>query len=153
MERRVIEILVRCKLTIAVAESCTGGFISHSLTNVPGSSAVFLGGIVAYSNSVKTGLCGVSTKTIATHGAVSQETALELARGVRRRLKAKIGLGVTGVAGPGGGSTLKPVGTVFIAIATGRRLFFKKYAFKGSRLEIKEKTKKAALKLLLECLA
>jgi PncC family amidohydrolase len=153
MERRVARILTKRGLTVAVAESCTGGLVAHSLTNIPGSSAYFLCGVVAYANAAKIKFCGVKPKTIKAHGAVSQETALELACNIKRLCRSSIGLGITGIAGPGGGSHLKPVGTVFIAVALGPRSFFKKYIFKGSRLEVKIQTKNAALKLILQCLS
>jgi nicotinamide-nucleotide amidase len=152
MERRVAKILIRRKLTIAVAESCTGGLVAHSLTNIPGSSAYFICGVVAYANKAKIKLCHVKAETLKKHGAVSQETALELARNIKHIGQTRIGLGITGIAGPGGGSSLKPVGTIYIAVALGARLFFKKYHFEGSRLKIKDQAKNAALKLLLRCL-
>ncbi len=152
MERELSKLLLRRRLTIAVAESCTGGLISHSLTNIPGSSRYFLQGIVAYANEAKTSLVGVDRETLKIHGAVSQEAALELALNVKRQSGAHIGLGVTGIAGPSGGTKTKPVGTVFIAVAAGHRLFFKKYLLKGSRLKIKTQAKDAALRLTLECL-
>ena len=153
MEQQVAKLLIKRKLTIATAESCTGGLVAHSLTNIPGSSAYFICGIVAYANKAKIKLCGVKPATLKKYGAVSQETALELAKNIRRIGQAHIGLGITGIAGPGGGSSLKPVGTVFIAVTIGPRSLFKKFVFKGNRLRIKILSKDAALKLLLQCLA
>jgi PncC family amidohydrolase len=152
MERKVARILIKRKMTIALAESCTGGLVAHSLTNVPGSSTYFICGVVAYANSAKSNVCGVKPETIHKHGAVSQETALELAKNIRLISRAHVGLALTGIAGPGGGSSAKPVGTVFIACSTGHRAFFKKYLFKGNRLRIKTQAKNAALKFLLQCL-
>jgi nicotinamide-nucleotide amidase len=114
---RVVEVLDRRGLTLAVAESCTGGLIGHLLTDVPGSSRVFPGGIVAYGNQPKRDLLGVSADLLQIHGAVSGETALAMAEGVRRAMQTDVGVGVTGIAGPTGGSADKPVGTVFIAYA------------------------------------
>jgi len=152
MEKILARILTKKKLTIAVAESCTGGLISHSLTNIPGSSKYFLLGITAYANETKTRLLNVDPETIRKHGAVSKETALELAANVKHLASANIGLGVTGIAGPGGGEPFKPVGTVFVAASIGHNIYFKKFVFSGNRLKIKNLAKDAALKLLLTCL-
>ena len=100
-----------------MAESCTGGYISHRLTNVPGASAVFLGGVVAYSNQVKQDLLAVRAETLRLHGAVSEPVAREMADGARRILHADYALAVTGIAGPWGGTPEKPVGTAFIALS------------------------------------
>ncbi len=117
MEETVGSLLRERGLTLAVAESCTGGLIGHRLTDVPGSSSYFLLGIVAYSNAAKESLLDVSSETLATAGAVSEDVAEEMAEGVRRRAGADLGLATTGIAGPGGGSAQKPVGTVCIALA------------------------------------
>lgn len=119
--RRLEEDLVRrleeASLTLGVAESCTGGLLGHSVTSVPGSSRVFLGGIVAYDNSVKTRVVGVKEETIRRWGAVSPQVALEMAQGARKALGSDLGVGITGIAGPGGGSREKPVGTSYIAVS------------------------------------
>ncbi|MGB0979299.1 MAG: CinA family protein, partial [Croceimicrobium sp.] len=105
------------KLSLATAESCTGGYISHLLTSIAGSSKYFLGGVVAYSNALKINLLKVNPKSIEEHGAVSEKVAIEMAEGVRRCTGSDFGLATTGVAGPEGGSPEKPVGTVWIAVA------------------------------------
>jgi nicotinamide-nucleotide amidase len=104
-------------LTLSLAESCTGGLIGNWITDVPGSSAYFLLGVVAYANEAKRGLLGVREETLARHGAVSTETAAEMAAGVRRAAGSDLGLATTGIAGPGGGSPEKPVGTVCVGLA------------------------------------
>jgi nicotinamide-nucleotide amidase len=132
---------------LAVAESCTGGLLGARVTAIPGSSEVFLGGVLAYDNSVKTELLGVEPALLATHGAVSEPVAVAMAHGVRTRLSSDVGLSITGVAGPGGGTPEKPVGTVWIAIdgpaprAVGLRLI-------GDRTEIRQRAVQAALDLL-----
>jgi nicotinamide-nucleotide amidase len=115
--------------TVALAESCTGGFIAHRLTNVPGASAVFMGGCVTYSNAAKVSQLGVRAQTLEAHGAVSGEVAHEMAEGARRIFDTTFALAATGVAGPGGGTEEKPAGTVYVALASSgatnaRRLFF-----------------------------
>lgn len=134
--------------SLAVAESCTGGMISALLTDVPGSSDYFLGGVVSYANSAKERFLGVSPATLAAHGAVSAEAAAEMARGARARFGADLAAAVTGIAGPDGGSEAKPVGTVFIALAdadgeVGRRRFFG-----GDRAVVRRASALAALELI-----
>ncbi len=117
LEQVVVDGLRKKGLTVALAESCTGGLIARRLTDIPGASEVFGCGLVTYSNEMKTRLLGVSPETLREHGAVSPETALEMARGARRVGQADIGVGVTGIAGPGGGSEEKPVGLFYVAIS------------------------------------
>jgi nicotinamide-nucleotide amidase len=117
LEAVVIGLLAERKQTLALAESCTGGFISHRLTNVPGASAVLLAGLVTYSNEAKQQFLGVHSETLAAHGAVSEAVAREMAEGARGRTGAAYAIAVTGIAGPGGGTEEKPVGTVWLALA------------------------------------
>jgi nicotinamide-nucleotide amidase len=118
LETVIVRLLTARKQTLALAESCTGGIIAHRLTNVPGASAVFLCGLVTYGYHSKEYFLGVHAETLATHGAVSEQTAREMAEGARQRSGADFALAVTGIAGPSGGSRAKPVGTVYLALAT-----------------------------------
>lgn len=135
-------------LTLALAESCTGGLIAKRITDIPGSSSYFLGGLVTYSNESKQALLGVKEATLAAYGAVSEQTAREMAVGARRAIGADIAVSVTGIAGPGGGSPEKPVGTVWIGIATADGVDARHHRFLGERDEIRERTAQAALALL-----
>lgn len=136
-------------LTLALAESCTGGLVATRVTDVPGSSAWFLGGVVAYADRAKVELLGVSERTLAAHGAVSEEAAREMAAGVRRRLGASLGLAVTGIAGPSGGTAEKPVGTVHLALDAGRGpARHERLALPGDRGMIRRWTASAALEMI-----
>ncbi len=143
-------ILKKRGLTLSVAESCTGGLLSNTITNVPGSSKYFLGGVVAYSNDVKMEVLGVRARTLRMFGAVSRQAAEEMAVGVKKRLKSGVSISITGIAGPGGGSPRKPVGTVFIGISAGKKVVVRKFSFKGTRLSIKKKSSLGALSMLAE---
>ncbi|MBI5453935.1 MAG: nicotinamide-nucleotide amidohydrolase family protein [Deltaproteobacteria bacterium] len=136
-------------LTLATAESCTGGLLSKLITDVPGSSDYFRGGVVAYSNDIKEGLLKVRAATLKRHGAVSVETAAEMARGVKKRLASSIGVSITGIAGPGGGRPGKPVGTVYIGASRGRGTIVKKFLFKGGRALVRKRSAEEALKLII----
>lgn len=135
--------------TLGIAESCTGGLIAHRLTNIAGSSAYFLGGIVAYSNASKIKLLDVSPRTLEEHGAVSAQVVLEMARGARQALGVEIALSVSGIAGPGGGSAEKPVGTAWIGLATPDGEWARPFYFNGDREQNKAAFAEAALHLLL----
>jgi PncC family amidohydrolase len=137
-------------LTIAAAESCTGGGLSDAITNVAGSSDYFLGGIVSYSNSAKERLLGVDPKLLAAHGAVSEPVAIAMAEGACRALGAEVGIGVTGIAGPGGGSNEKPVGLVYIAVASPAGNQVRRYLWKEDRVGNKRRSVDAALGLVVE---
>jgi PncC family amidohydrolase len=150
IEEEAASYFIQAGMTLATAESCTGGLIAHRLTNVSGASAYFLGSVVAYHNSVKHALLGVPEDVLAAHGAVSEETARDMAEGVRRLVGATYGLAVTGVAGPTGGSVDKPVGLVYLAVARGDGTAVIRRQFSGTREEIKAQTAETAIKLLLE---
>jgi nicotinamide-nucleotide amidase len=145
MEEVVGEKLRKKGLTISVAESCTGGLIGNLLTNTPGSSNYFMGGLMAYSNKSKIDLLNVSPEVIEKRGAVSDKTVREMTEGVKKRMGTDIGLAVTGIAGPEGGSRDKPVGTVHIGLSTDRETFAGKYRFWGTRKQIKKNTAMMAL--------
>lgn len=148
-EQRLAELFTAGKLTIATAESCTGGLIAHRITRISGSSAYFLGGVVSYSNALKHNLLGVSEETLRTAGAVSQECALQMASGVRRLTGASVGISSTGIAGPGGATPTKPVGLVYIACSAGWGDVVQEFHWSGDRLANIEDSAQAALELVL----
>jgi nicotinamide-nucleotide amidase len=149
LEQAVVKLLTQRKETLAIAESCTGGYLAHRITNVPGASAIFLSGWVTYSNEAKAQTLGVDPSLIEKHGAVSKQVAQAMAEGARGRAKADFALATTGVAGPGGGSEEKPVGTVFIALAgRDRPPSVKKGFFPDDRPTFKELATQAALEML-----
>ena len=137
------------KVTFGTAESCTGGLISAFITNIAGASAVFYGGIVSYDNSIKEKLLGVRTETLRTKGAVSPETALEMSEGAVRALGVDLAVSVTGIAGPGGGTDKKPVGLVYISVASQRGSSVTENHFSGDRESVRLQTVQKALTLLL----
>lgn len=145
-------------LKLVLAESCTGGLIGHRITNVPGSSEYFPGGVTSYANEAKQSLLGVRRETLQSAGAVSRETVLEMAAGVRRAFSAAcpldrlVGLAVSGIAGPGGGTPHKPVGLVWVGLSAPAGAWAWRFQFTGNRLEIKEQAAQAALERLLEYL-
>ena len=138
---------------LALAESCTGGLIAHRITNVPGASQYLRGGIVAYSNEAKVSILGVQKEIIDSEGAVSEPVAKAMAEGVCERFGADLGIGVTGVAGPDGGTPDKPVGLVYIALAVPGITQVERRIFSGDRAAIKQQTADRSLELLLEYLS
>ena len=152
LEMTAGKLLLQQGLTLGTAESCTGGLISHRMTNIPGSSEYFLGGVAAYSNAVKEHLLGVQRKTLDQFGAVSRETVLEMAHGARTALGALIGLSTSGIAGPGGGTAEKPVGLVWIGLSTPGGDWAWRCQFNGNRMENKEASAEQALQKLVDYL-
>lgn len=146
------KILVEKKLKLATAESCTGGNIAHCITSVPGSSEYFAGGVVAYTNDIKINLLGVSASDTAAHGAVSKQIAEQMAEGVQKITGADIGIATTGIAGPSGGTELKPVGTVWIAVSFQSQILSRQFLFSVSRSQITDRSTQAALLMIREIL-
>lgn len=148
---RLIALAKDKKITLGTAESCTGGLIGAALTSVSGASAVFFGGIISYDNSVKEAVLGVKKETLLTVGAVSHDTAVQMAEGARRVLGTDLAVSVTGIAGPTGGTPAKPVGTVFIAVARrdGKTLCTENH-FLGDRDTVRAQTVEKAITLLTE---
>jgi PncC family amidohydrolase len=145
---KLVELLKARGLTCATAESCTGGGIGAAITSVPGASDVFLGGVVSYANEVKRDVLGVSQATLDSVGAVSGETAAQMAAGARRLTKADLAVSVTGIAGPGGGTPEKPVGLVWFGLATERGVRTEKALFVGDRETVRAKAVVHALGML-----
>jgi nicotinamide-nucleotide amidase len=152
LEETVGRLLRERRLTVAVAESCTGGLIGDRLTDVPGSSDYFRGSVVAYSNEVKQRVLGVRDTTLKSSGAVSARTVTEMACGVRRLLRAELGIAVSGIAGPAGATRTKPVGLVFVGVCLGTLAAVESRQFVGDRRTIKRLAATAALDLCLRLL-
>ena len=150
LEEVLVHTLIENGHTLVTAESCTGGMIGQTVTAVPGSSKPYLGGVVTYSNELKMALCGVLEETLAKHGAVSPETACEMAEGIRNRLQADIAVSVTGIAGPGGGTEEKPVGLVYIGVSTSKATEAYRFQLMGNRDKIRQLSVKNALHLALK---
>ena len=146
---RLVKVLTEKKLTCATAESCTGGGVGYAITGVPGSSAVFMGGIISYDNSVKQRVLGVPEEVLATKGAVSPECASAMADGARRLLKTDLAVSLTGIAGPGGGSAEKPVGLVWFGLASKAGTITEKKVFPGDRESVRAAAIEHALERLL----
>lgn len=152
LELRIASKLKAPRLTLATAESCTGGLVASRITDVPGSSAYFLGGVVAYSYEAKAELLGVSWETLNGYGAVSRETVIEMARGARKLFRADIVVSVSGIAGPGGGTPDKPVGTVWVGLATSSGEEARHFVWDGDRVMNKSLSSEAALQFILDYL-
>ena len=152
VSRRVGKKLKATQSMLVTAESCTGGWVAQAVTSVAGSSGWFERGYVTYSNAAKREALGVSPRTLARHGAVSEPTAREMARGALRKGRGSISVAITGIAGPGGGSPGKPVGTVCFAWARGRRLRSETRRFKGGRSRVRRQSVLHALRGVLRCL-
>jgi nicotinamide-nucleotide amidase len=148
----VAEALTQRGKTVATAESCTGGGVAKRLTDRAGSSAYFLGGVVSYTNEAKVSILGVDAAVIEDHGAVSREVAVGMAQGARERFVADAGIGITGVAGPSGGTDTKPVGTVWYAVSLDDRTAAREERFPGDRAFVRARAGQAALMLLLRML-
>ena len=153
LEELIGRLLLDRGWTLATAESCTGGGIGARITAVSGSSAYYLGGVIAYHNDVKENRLGVSIETLETVGAVSRETAEQMAHGARDIGGASVGLSVTGIAGPTGGTEEKPVGTVYIGVASDRRTEVRHFVFAGDRQSVRSQSENAALALLRDHLS
>lgn len=150
-EEVLVKLLAKKHLTLACAESCTGGMLASRIVSVPGASEIFLGGVVSYANSAKTALLGVSPETLARFGAVSRETACEMARGARLRFGADAALSTTGIAGPGGGTSEKPVGTVWIGFSSEKGEEAAVFHLTGTdRTGVRTRAVEEALKIMLE---
>ena len=148
----VVKKLKDAGMTVTTVESCTGGLLSGTLVDVSGASDVFYQGVVTYANEAKVRLVGVQEATLQVHGAVSEETAKEMAEGGAKAANADAALSVTGIAGPGGGTKEKPVGLVYIGCYVQGKTIVKKNLFTGSRREVREQAVETALQILLDCL-
>ena len=147
---RLGELLRKHNKTLSTAESCTGGMIAKVVTDIPGSSQYFMGGVVSYSNGVKIKVLRVSRALLEKHGAVSKEVAQAMAKGVQRLMHTDCAIAVTGIAGPDGGSAKKPVGLVYIAVASGREIEVKRFIFQKDRDGNRKETTAAAINMLLQ---
>lgn len=146
------ELLAKRGFHLGLAESCTGGMLGERITAASGASGYFLGGVISYDDKVKASVLGVPPDVIVAKGAVSAECALAMARGVRQLLSAEVAVSITGVAGPSGGTDVKPVGTTFIAVVTPQRERVEQYTWAGSRQENRRKSVDAALELIINSL-
>lgn len=150
IEAVLVELLIEEKMKLATAESCTGGLIAQKITSVPGASECFDCGVVTYSNEQKRNLLEVSAETLEQYGAVSEQTALEMCRGVKELADADFGISVTGIAGPGGGTAEKPVGTVWIGVCSKNIHKAEKFLFDGDRTQVREATANTALNMVID---
>ena len=152
LEEKVVELLSKNRLSVTTAESCTGGLVSATIVNAPGASEVLNGSYVTYSNEQKQKVLGVKESTLEKYGAVSEEVAIEMAKGALVAANADVAVSTTGIAGPGGGTYEKPVGLVYIGCAIKDKVYVEKHNFSGNRREVRENTTVAALTMILECL-
>lgn len=152
LEEEVGDLLRKHGLRIGVAESATGGLISHRITDIPGSSEYFEGSVISYSNKAKTSLLNVKESTLRNFGAVSSETSKEMAKGIRSLMNVEVGVASTGIAGPGGGTSDKPVGLIYVGLAIKDILVSRKHVFHGNRDENKKSFSDSALSTLKEYL-
>jgi PncC family amidohydrolase len=150
LEAQIGELLQARGLKLALAESCTGGLVGNRITDVPGSSGYFLGGVLAYAYEAKVNLLGVQWETLNSKGAVSREIVIEMAHGARNALNADIAVSVSGIAGPGGGTPEKPVGTTWIGLVTNEGEWARVFQFSGDRVQNKSHAAEAALQMLLD---
>ena len=153
LAERVQALALEGGVTLGAAESCTGGLVGHVLTEVPGSSAYFLGAVVSYGDAAKRELLAVPASTLERHGAVSAQAAVAMAEGARRRLRADVAVSVTGIAGPSGATESKPVGLTYVAVADARGHDVRRYTWVGDRSQNKLDSARAVLELALERLA
>ncbi len=152
LEQKIVKSLVAAEKKLAVAESCTGGMLGATITSVSGSSECFVGGVISYSNEIKHKLLGVESAMLEQYGAVSEPVAGAMAEGVCAATGADVGVSLTGIAGPGGGTDEKPVGLVYIGLAGSANTVVRKFVFKGDRNAVRQSAVEEALKLLLATL-
>jgi nicotinamide-nucleotide amidase len=150
LAQRLSDICLARQLTVATAESCTGGLVAHAITEIAGSSAHYRGGFVTYANDIKRDQLGVGQELLDAHGAVSAQVARAMAEGARERLAASVAVAITGIAGPGGGSAEKPVGLTYVAVADDVGVDVRRHLWTGDRSTNKRDSAVAALELLLE---
>ena len=152
MEEELVEILTKKQYKITTAESCTGGLVAATIVNVSGASEVFQAGFVTYANEAKEKELGVKSETLQTYGAVSEETAREMALGCATHAKAQVGISTTGIAGPGGGTAEKPVGLVYIGCAVRSSVYVERNVFSGDRQQVRRQAADRAIEFALECI-
>lgn len=152
LAKKIGRLLSKKNLTLSICESCTGGMLGSIITEIPGSSKYFKGGIIAYSNEIKSKIIGVKNKTLKNFGAVSSQTAKEMALGLKRLTNSDIGISITGIAGPGGATKTKPVGLVYIGVIFKEKIKIKKNIFAGNRQQIRKKACEKALVLISKML-
>ena len=152
MEVEIGRLLMQRALKLGLAESCTGGLVGHLITNVPGSSEYFMGGVISYAYEAKVSILGVSWNTLKNYGAVSHETVLEMARGAKKIFNVDVAVSISGIAGPGGGSEDKPVGTTWVGLVATDGEWTREFHFDGDRDENKTSSADAALQMLLDYL-